>query len=160
VLTDRALSPEDFPVTSTIGVRWSDVDMYGHVNNAVYYQWFDTAINEWLGHAAGVDPRSSDIVGVVGESACLFTAEVRFGDDVTVGLGVREIGTSSVTYYAVAFVGRQGHVHVAAHGHWVHVYKMRSGPAVAMPDPIRKAASALHMSLDPFILRKSEPRLR
>lgn len=160
MLRDDALSPESFPVTSRIGVRWSDVDMYGHVNNAVYYQWFDTAINEWLGYAAGLDPRSADIVGVVGESACVFAAEVRFGDDVTVGLGVREIGTSSPTYYAAVFVARQGHVHIAAHGHWVHVYKMRSGPAVVLPDQVRKAAETLHMSLDPFILRKSEPRPR
>ena len=80
----------DYPVRISQQVRWSDVDMYGHVNNIIYYGWFDTAINSWLLTEAGVDPVTADAIGVVGESACSYESEVILGDDVTIGLAVAD----------------------------------------------------------------------
>lgn len=145
--------PADFPVVLPASVRWADVDMYGHVNNAVYYQWFDATINGWLGEAAAVDPVSASAVGVVGESACSFESQVRFGDEVAVGLAVAALGTSSITYVLAAFNLTTGTR--AALGHWVHVYVGREGgPTVAVPEEIARAAAGARAGVQPVALRK------
>lgn len=141
----------DYPVQSRQQVRWSDVDMYGHVNNIVYYGWFDTAINTWLQREAGVDPVTADVIGVVGESACSYESEVGLGDEVTIGLAVAEVGRSSITYALAAFVGEQR----AALGHWVHVYVARDGSGVTpVPADVAKVATAARANTPVVRLRK------
>jgi acyl-CoA thioester hydrolase len=143
---------EDFPVQVPVSVQWADIDMYGHANNAVYYQWFDTAINRWLYDGGDIDPMTAPAVGVVGESACTFEAEIVFGHEVVVGLAVRALGRSSITYVLGAFDLTSGRR--AAVGHWVHVYVVRGGPPTDVPAPIARMAATARADLEPIMLRK------
>lgn len=150
-MTDGSATLDDYPVRVTQQVRWSDVDMYGHVNNIVYYGWFDTAINTWLQREAGIDPVTADAIGVVGESACSYESEVNLGDEVTVGLAVVTLGASSITYALAAFVGERR----AALGHWVHVYVARDGSGVtAVPEEIARIAATARAEVPQVVLRK------
>ncbi|PVG80620.1 4-hydroxybenzoyl-CoA thioesterase [Nocardioides gansuensis] len=147
-LSDRAVasalsSPSSFPVRWPVTTRWADNDMFGHLNNAVYYQLFDTAINGWIATELSRDPMTSRTTGVVAESGCRFLAEVRFPSPLTVGLAVTRLGRSSVTYQ-LGLIDGQGEdaevrqPTVAAVGHWVHVYVDReSGRPVSIPPGIR-----------------------
>lgn len=146
-LSDQALapaltSPSGFPVLWPVTTRWADNDMFGHLNNAVYYQLFDTAINGWISTELGLDPMTSRTTGVVAESGCRFLAEVRFPSPLTVGLAVMRLGHSSVTYQLGLIDGPEDdevrRPTVAAVGHWVHVYVDRaSGRPVSIPSDIR-----------------------
>ena len=119
----RTLTLADFPVRRRVTTRWSDNDMYGHLNNAVYYELFDSAINAWQAEHVTLDPTSDPTQGVVAESGCVFFAEVAFPTPLVVGLRVTRLGTSSVTYQLGLFVDPDHAVdpEVKAVGHWVHV---------------------------------------
>jgi acyl-CoA thioester hydrolase len=133
---NSSYSSGDFPVHWPVTTRWADNDMFGHLNNAVYYALFDTAINGWIGTTAGVDPVSAPWLGVVAESGCQYFSELRFPDPLTVGLAVARLGTSSVTYRLALFGA--GQTSLAALGHWVHVYVDRdTRRPVPIPDAIR-----------------------
>ena len=138
---ERALTGGDFPVHWPVLTRWTDNDMFGHLNNAVYYEMFDTAINAWINTATGTDPLAAPWLGVVAESGCRYFAELRFPDPLVVGLAVTQLGRSSVTYRLGLFEGVAGGVAtrpVAAVGHWVHVYIDRAGRRpVPIPDDLR-----------------------
>ncbi len=125
-----------------IPTRWMDNDVYGHVNNVVYYSYFDTAVNGFLMREAGLDYRSSDAVGVVAETGCSFHGEIAFPDILDVGIRVGRLGNSSVTYEIGIFC--QGRQEPAATGHFVHVYvthgEMRPVP---IPDQARAALEKL-----------------
>jgi acyl-CoA thioester hydrolase len=132
---DRHTS-HDFPVHWPVLTRWTDNDMFGHLNNAVYYALFDTAINGWITTTVGIDPVSAPWLGVVAESGCRYFAEVKFPDPLTVGLAVTRLGNSSVTYRLAVF--ERDVTQVAAVGHWVHVYVDReSRRPVPIPDAVR-----------------------
>jgi acyl-CoA thioester hydrolase len=134
---ERELTPDDFPVHWPVLTRWADNDMFGHLNNAVYYELFDTAINAWLNTEAGVDPVTAPWLGVVAESGCRYFAELQFPDPLVVGLAVSRLGTSSVTYRLAVFKAGEAET-VAAVGHWVHVYVDRTTRRpVPIPDAIR-----------------------
>jgi acyl-CoA thioester hydrolase len=107
-----------------VDTRWHDNDVYGHVNNAVYYGWFDTAVNRWLIDAGLLDPEHGDPIGLVVETGCRYAASLAFPQAVEVGLAVAAIGTSSVTYHLGAFA-RDGES-AAAEGHFTHVYVGRA----------------------------------
>jgi acyl-CoA thioester hydrolase len=143
---ERALTGADFPVLVPATTRWADNDMFGHLNNAVYYQLFDTAINGWLIHTTGVDVLTGPFLGVVAESGCRFYREVGFPQPVTVGVRVMRLGRTSVTYQLGIFQGETGSVAtepVAAVGHWVHVYIDRtSRRATPIPEQVRPALQA------------------
>jgi acyl-CoA thioester hydrolase len=116
--------------------RWADNDMFGHLNNAVYYQLFDTAINAWITTSTGVDPLNIPELGIVAESGCRFFSELAFPESLEVGLAVTRLGRSSVTYRLGVFKAAQRSI--AALGHWVHVYVDRdSRRPVPIPDAIR-----------------------
>lgn len=134
---------DSFPVRVEVPTRWADNDMYGHLNNAVYYQLFDTVINGWLAEHVGGSPAESPVQGVVAESSCRFLAEVGFPDPVVVGMRVERLGTSSVTYALGLF--RDGPEPVlAALGRWVHVYvDAKAKGSVPIPSQIREALTAL-----------------
>jgi acyl-CoA thioester hydrolase len=131
----------DFPVLREIPTRWSDDDTYGHVNNAVHYLMFDTAVNAWLIEASGADIRELAAVGLVAETSCRYLAELRFPVVVTAGLAVERVGTSSVVYRLALFGdGEQP----AAVGRFVHVYVDReSRRPVPIPDEIRAALASI-----------------
>lgn len=137
----RELRASDFPVLLPMTTRWSDNDVFGHLNNAVYYELFDSAINRWLGEATGLDPAALPAMGVVVESGCRFLGEVRYPQDVRVGLAVVRIGTSSVTYRPALFAAGEA---PAAVGRWVHVYVDHdTRRPVPLPDVVRSALERL-----------------
>jgi len=94
----RGLRREDFLVHRLLPTRWSDEDVYGHVNNVIHYLMFDTAVNGWLIEATGVDIRGLPAIGLVVETSCRYFAELRFPDVVTAGIGLERLGDTSVVY--------------------------------------------------------------
>lgn len=106
-----------------IGTRWADNDAYAHVNNTVYYEWFDTAVNAWLIEAGLLDVAGGDPIGLVVETGCRFASPLSFPEPVEIGLAVERVGTSSVRYRLGAFAKRSAQA--AAEGHFVHVYVSR-----------------------------------
>ena len=128
----------DFPVLWPVGTRWADNDMFGHLNNAVYYQLFDTAINGWIQTNVTLDPVSTTAQGIVAESGCRYFSELHFPEELVVGVSVTRLGNSSVTYRLGVFQSGEEPQSVAAVGHWVHVYIDRtSRRPVPIPDVIR-----------------------
>src|SRR3954463_7561722 len=121
----RELTLADFPVHRQVTTRWSDNDMYGHLNNAVYYELFDSAINGWQAEHVTIDPMTDATQGVVAESSCVFYAEVAFPAPLVVGVRVVRLGRSSVTYQLGLFTDPQRSATpdaaIKALGHWVHV---------------------------------------
>src|SRR3954462_15158707 len=137
--SEQSLTSRDFPVHWPVLTRWADNDMFGHLNNAVYYELFDTAINAWINTTAGVDPTTAPWLGVVAESGCRFFSELQFPDPLVVGLVVTRLGTTSVTYRLAVFAPpAHDPSPVAAVGHLGHVYVDRTTPRpVPIPQPIR-----------------------
>ena len=110
----------DYAHHITMPTRWSDNDVYGHVNNAVYYFYFDTVVNKFLIAKDLLTIGQSDVIGLVVETGCQYFAPISFPDDITAGLRVGKIGTSSVRYDIGLFAGKD--TTAAAQGHFVHVY--------------------------------------
>ena len=147
----EGLTSDDFPVLWPVGTRWADNDMFGHLNNAVYYQLFDTAINAWINTGTGADPITTPAQGIVAESGCRYFSELHFPEGLVVGLAVTRLGRSSVTYRLGMFRADDGVLHdalrgraqpITALGHWVHVYVDRSSrKPVPIPDAIRSLLS-------------------
>jgi acyl-CoA thioester hydrolase len=107
-----------------IATRWMDNDMYGHVNNVVYYSYFDTAVNQYLIERGVLDPLASPSIGLVVETQCRYFSSLAFPDTVRVGLRVGKIGSSSVRYEMGIF--RNDDQVACAEGHFVHVYVDRA----------------------------------
>jgi len=136
-----------FPVLRTISTRWEDEDIYGHINNVVYYSFFDTAVNGYLIEASGVDIRMIDAVGLVAETRCEFLRELRFPGDVQAGLAIERLGSSSIVYRIGLFQGESEEP--AAIGRFVHVYVDSGTRAVTpVPDVIRQAVEPLTRHTD------------
>ena len=134
-----------YPVWREIATRWSDNDVYGHVNNVVHYSWFDTAVNAWLIEAGLLDVDRGDPIGLVVETGCRYAASLSYPEPVEIGLGVEKLGTSSVRYRIGVFA--KGVAEAAAEGHFVHVYVGReSRRPVPLPDAWRSR-------LEPICLR-------
>jgi acyl-CoA thioester hydrolase len=132
----------DFPVLRAITTRWHDNDHYGHVNNVVYYAFFDTAVNGYLIEASGTDIRDLPAIGIVAETSCRFMQELSFPDTVYAGLALEKLGNSSVIYRIGLF--RNEETEPAAIGRFVHVYvDSKTRRPVSVPPPIRAALTAL-----------------
>jgi acyl-CoA thioester hydrolase len=125
-----------------IPTRWMDNDIYGHVNNVVYYSYFDTVVNAFLVHEAGLDIESGPVIGLCVESHCRYLASVAFPDLLDAGLRVAKIGRSSVRYEVGIF--RAGEKSAAAQGHFVHVFVDRTTRrSVELPERMRTALTRL-----------------
>jgi acyl-CoA thioester hydrolase len=137
-----ALRRQHFPVLRELPTRWSDDDTYGHVNNVVHYQMFDTAVNGWLIEASGTDIRHLPAIGLVVETQCRYLAELRFPEVVTAGLRLERLGNSSVVYRLALFGAARAEP--AAVGRFVHVYVDRdTRRPVPVPPVIRDALARL-----------------
>jgi acyl-CoA thioester hydrolase len=121
----------------TIQTRWMDNDAYGHVNNVVYYSFFDTVVNEYLIRAGVLDIAQGATIGLVVETQCSYFSELAFPQTVVGGLRVARIGTSSVRYEIGIFA--DGRDNACAQGHFVHVYVDR---ATRRPMPLPAALRA------------------
>ena len=131
-----------------IGTRWADNDAYGHVNNTVYYEWFDTAVNAWLIEAGLLDVAAGDPIGLVAETGCRFARPLSYPEPVEIGLAIERLGTSSVRYRLGVFA--KGAAEAAAEGHFVHVYVDRGTrrPA-ALPEQWRWRLSEIAINGPP-----------
>lgn len=126
----------DFPHYLAIPTRWMDNDVYGHVNNALYYAFFDTVINQYLIVAGGLDIHAGNIIGLAVETQCQFFQSISFPQVIDAGLRIAKLGNSSVRYEVGLF--HQGADSAAAFGYFVHVFVDRETrrPA-AIPERIR-----------------------
>ena len=132
----------DFPHFLAIPTRWMDNDVYGHVNNVVYYSYFDTVINEYLIREGGLDIHGGRVVGYCVESQCRYLAPLAFPEIIDAGLRVAHLGTSSVRYEIALF--RAGDEAPAATGYFVHVFVGRDDvKPTAIPAGIRACLAAL-----------------
>ena len=121
-----------------IPTRWMDNDVYGHVNNVVYYSYFDTVINQYLIAEGGLDVAAGEVIGLCVESHCAYARPVAFPDVIDAGLRVAHLGTSSVRYEIGIFA--KGHDEASASGWFVHVFVDR-GTRKATPVPARMRAA-------------------
>jgi len=135
-MRDTPKTRQDFRHFYPITTRWMDNDAYGHVNNVVYYLWFDTVVNQFLIANGTLDIHAGDTIGLVVESHCNYFSPVAFPEPVTAGLCVAKLGDSSVRYEVGIF---RGDAEVAsAQGHFVHVYVDRhSRKAISIPAATR-----------------------
>jgi acyl-CoA thioester hydrolase len=125
-----------------IPTRWMDNDVYLHVNNVVYYSYFDTVVNQYLVERGVLDIEKSPVIGLVVETQCHYFSPIAFPDTVHAGLRVAKLGTSSVRYEIGIF--RNAEMQAAAQGHFVHVYVDR---ASSRPTPL---PAALRAALEPL----------
>jgi acyl-CoA thioester hydrolase len=133
----------DYPHAREITTRWMDNDAYGHVNNVVYYSFFDTAVNGWLIERGALDIERSTVVGLVVETGCQYFAPLSYPQPVTAALRVAHIGRSSVRY-EIALFAPDADI-AAAQGHFIHVYVERATrrPVGHLPEPLRRALEPL-----------------
>jgi acyl-CoA thioester hydrolase len=132
----------EFKILRPIQTRWLDNDQYGHVNNVMYYAFFDTAINGWLMDATGVDTSKLDAIGVVAETSCRFFKAVSFPDPLCVGIKLQKLGTSSVIYDLALFRGDDSEPIAVAKFADVYV-DAKTRKSIAIPAAIRAALGHL-----------------
>jgi acyl-CoA thioester hydrolase len=136
----------DYVSWRTATTRWADDDVYGHMNNAAYFELIDTAVNAHLVEA-GVDVRALPAIGIVAEVSCRYFAEMGFPEPVEIGLAAERVGSSSIVYRIGLFQG-QGALEANAEGRFVHVYvdnTVTEGrrPVVPIPPEVREVAERL-----------------
>ena len=138
------LSRKSYPEMRTLTTRWGDNDAYGHVNNVVYYGWFDTVVNGWLIEAGLLDVATGDPIGLVVETGCRYARPLSYPEPVELGFGIDHIGRSSVRYRLGVFA--TGDASAAAEGHFVHVYVGRkSRQPVELPLAWREKLEMISM---------------
>lgn len=136
------LTRADFPVVYSLGTRWNDNDHYGHINNATYFEYLDTAVNGWLMQATGTDIRDLPEIGIVASTGCDYYAQIGFPDVLEIGLATSRVGNSSIRYRLGVF--RAGDPDLRALAHFVHVYvDAGTRRPVPIPAAIRAAAEGL-----------------
>jgi acyl-CoA thioester hydrolase len=139
---EAPLNRADFEHVIEITTRWMDNDVYGHINNVVYYSFFDTVVNGYLIEQGALDIANSEVIGLVVETQCNYFKSIAFPDRVSAGLGVENVGNSSVRYRIGLF--RNNENDAAAQGHFVHVYVQRAtNRPVALPDKLKTALEPL-----------------
>jgi acyl-CoA thioester hydrolase len=132
----------DYPHVQAITTRWMDNDAYGHINNVVYYSFFDTVVNTFLIESGALDIGKSPVIGYVVETACNYFAPLTYPQKVVAGLRVAHVGRSSVRY-EIALFGEEGES-AAAQGHFVHVYVDRETQRPAkLPEELERALAPL-----------------
>jgi acyl-CoA thioester hydrolase len=140
-MPDRLSPPtrDGYPHFETISTRWMDNDVYGHVNNVVYYSFFDTAVNRYLIEQGALEPAAGEVIGLVVETQCNYFSPLSFPQPVQAGLRVAHAGRSSVRYEIALFA--HGQERAAAAGHFVHVYvdRFNRRPIDRFPEALEKA---------------------
>jgi acyl-CoA thioester hydrolase len=154
--TERSARPTraDYSVWRQATTRWADIDIYGHLNNARYFELIDTAVNAHLALATGIDIRALPEIGVVAEVSCRYFRELGYPEPIDLGLAIERLGRTSVIYRIGMFQGGSGEPdeEASAEGRFVHVYVDNtdpSRPTTPIPAVIRDAVSPLtHPSSD------------
>jgi len=144
---DTIETRDQFPHFSDIQTRWSDNDLYGHVNNVTYYSYFDTVVNCYLIEEGGLDIFDAPVIGVAVETKCQFRESISYPEPVEAGLRVGKLGNSSVRYELGIF--KKGGQQAIAWGHFVHVFVNRAeNKPVPVPPAIRAALERLLVNAD------------
>ena len=144
-MAEAAATRVDYRHWLGIPTRWMDNDVYGHVNNVVYYSYFDTVINAYLIEAGKLDIEAGPVIGLCVESQCRYFRPLAFPDRIDAGLRVGRLGSSSVRYEVGLF--RSGDDALAAAGHFVHVFVDRAArKPTPIPEPMRSALARLTRS--------------
>ena len=137
-MPEQDRSRKNYHYFVTLQTRWMDNDVYGHVNNAHYYSYFDSAANLYLIEQAGLDIHSAEVVGFVVNSQCSYHTPIAHPQSLEIGFRANKIGNSSVEYGLAVFI--KGEDQAAAHGTFTHVFVNRgSGKSVSIPQKIRSA---------------------
>ena len=148
-LLEQALGMRDAPRSAfahflAIGTRWMDNDVYGHVNNVVYYSYFDTAVNQFLIERGVLDIHKGDTVGFVVDSGCAYFSSISFPDVIHAGIRVAKLGNSSVRYEIALY--RNDDPLPSAAGHFVHVYvERKSNRPVPIPAAVRQILETIQI---------------
>jgi len=133
-----------YPLTT----RWMDNDLYGHINNVVYYSFFDTAVNQFLIEKGKLDIHAGTVVGYVVNSGCSYHAPIGYPDMMEAGLRVDRVGNTSVQYGVAIF--KQGENEAAAHGHMIHVFVDRAvNKPVSIPSQYKEIFEQIMVEPDP-----------
>ena len=132
-----------FKVFRRMDTRWMDNDVYGHVNNVVYYSWFDSAVNAHLIEQGALDIHHGETIGLVIETQCNYFSPLAFPQVIEAGIRVTRIGSSSVRYEVGLFA--YGEPMCAARGHFVHVYvdKLNRRPLKSLPSSLKTVLEKL-----------------
>ncbi|MES2151747.1 MAG: thioesterase family protein [Pseudomonadota bacterium] len=139
----RELPRSAFPHFLAIPTRWMDNDVYGHVNNVVYYSYFDTAVNQFLIERGVLDIHQGEVVGFVVDSGCSYFSSISFPDTIHAGIRVAKLGNTSVRYEIALY--RNDDALPCATGHFVHVYVERSSNRSApIPESVRTVLGTIH----------------
>jgi acyl-CoA thioester hydrolase len=126
----------DYRHFTLLTTRWADNDVFGHVNNVMYYNWFDTAVTGHLLEKKLMDPIAGDVQTLVVETGCSYFSSVAFPDTITIGIAITNLGTSSMRYAIGIF--REDEDLASAQGHLIHVAVARAtGRPVPLPDIMR-----------------------
>ena len=132
----------DYKHFHPIQTRWNDNDIYGHVNNVVYYAYFDTAVNMFLVDCAGFDPHTATEIGICPETHCNYHKPLAYPHKLETGLRITQLGKSSVRYEIAIFI--EGESEPAATGHFIHVFVNReTRRPVPIPASIRVAMETI-----------------
>jgi len=141
-MTDNSDQLSSYNYFADITTRWMDNDIYGHVNNVVYYSYFDSVANKFLIEEGGLDIHSAEIIGFVVASSCQYKSPIAYPDKIEAGLTVNKLGNSSVEYAIAIF--KQGAESASAVGTFTHVFVNRAtDKSVPIPPTIRAALETL-----------------
>ena len=133
---------DDYRHFLPIVTRWLDNDLYGHINNVIYYSFFDTVVNRYLIEGGFLDLARSEVIGLVVETGCRYAKAIAFPEPVTAGLRVAHMGKTSVRYEVALFRGDEDDA--AAEGHFIHVYVERATRRpTPLPEPLRNLLTPL-----------------
>jgi acyl-CoA thioester hydrolase len=145
----EAKKRSEFQHFHEITTRWMDNDAYGHVNNVVYYSWFDTVVNQFLISNGALDIEHGSVIGLVVETQCNYFASVAFPERITAGLCVTKLGNSSVRYEVSIF--REDEETASAQGHFIHVYVDRATrKPTSIPEHMRTLLQSIQTREDSY----------
>lgn len=140
--TENDIQRKRYAYFKSISTRWIDNDVYGHVNNAVYYTYFDTVCNSFLIEKGGLSITTSSIVGFIVASNCQYLSPIRFPSTINAGMRVNRIGTRSAEYGVGIFCDDNNTA--SAHGTFTHVFVERAtGQSMSIPQKIHSALSEI-----------------
>jgi len=142
----QPLFRNQFKIFIPITTRWMDNDCYGHINNVVYYSWFDTAVNAYLIQEGVLDPSEGETIGLVVSSSCHYFESISYPEPVEVGIAVTRLGKSSVEYRIGIFT--KGLDQSSAWGNFVHVYvsKLTRKPVEQLPSSFKLSLENIYVS--------------
>ena len=145
--SEKLMHRSDYSFFKNITTRWADNDIYGHINNVIYYSYFDTVANQYLIEFADFNPISAPVIGVIVHSNCNYIKPIAYPDKIEAGLTVKKLGKSSVTYGIGIF--RQGESAACAYGEFVHVFVNRKDNLpISIPTKIRESLQKILINKD------------